>query len=256
MKFNYYIFIDFYIKYMTGGFMKILVVGGGAREHAIGEAILKNKKVSEIFFAPGNAGTCRIGTNINIKAEDIDSLLDFAYKNSIDFTVVGPEDPLCLGIVDTFEAHGLRIFGPTKAAAMLEGSKHFAKEFMVKNNIPTAEYHKSETYEDCMSYASRLIKESGKAVLKADTLCQGKGVFIAESLIDAEDFCKKVLIEKIFGECSMVVEEYLDGFEMSLLCFVDNNTIKPLPTVKDHKKIHDGERGLNTGGMGTYSPNS
>ena len=256
MKFNYYIFIGFYIKYMTGGFMKILVVGGGAREHAIGEAILKNKKVSEIFFAPGNAGTCRIGTNINIKADDIDSLLDFAYKNSIDFTVVGPEDPLCLGIVDTFEAHGLRIFGPTKAAAMLEGSKHFAKEFMVKNNIPTAEYHKSETYEDCMSYASRLIKESGKAVLKADTLCQGKGVFIAESLIDAEDFCKKVLIEKIFGECSMVVEEYLDGFEMSLLCFVDNNTIKPLPTVKDHKKIHDGERGLNTGGMGTYSPNS
>lgn len=236
--------------------MRILIVGGGAREHAIGEAIIKNKRVNEVFFAPGNAGCGLIGTNLNIKADDVNSLLDFAYNNSIDFTIVGPEDPLCLGIVDTFEAHGLKIFGPSKSAAMLEGSKYFAKKFMIKNNIPTADYYKSDNYDDCINHIDKLINDMGKVVLKADTLCQGKGVYIAETKAEAEEFCKKVFIDKIFGDCPMVIEEYLDGFEMSLLCFVDNDTIKPLPTVKDHKKIYDGEKGLNTGGMGTYSPNA
>lgn len=235
--------------------MKILIIGGGAREHALGHSISKNKKVSKIYFAPGNAGCQQIGSNVNIKADDIEGLLDFAKANSIDLTVVGPEDPLCLGIVDLFEANNLRIFGPSKSAARLEGSKAYAKEFMIKHHIPTAAYVKVNNFKDCVLEANKLIDKYGTAVLKADTLCQGKGVFIANSQKEAEEFSKKIFIDKIYGECEMVVEEFLDGFEMSLLCFVDNNTIKMLPTAKDHKKIYDGEKGLNTGGMGTYSPN-
>lgn len=235
--------------------MKILIIGGGAREHALGHSISKNKRVTKIYFAPGNAGCEKIGSNVDIKADDIEGLLNFAKENVIDLTIVGPEDPLCLGIVDLFEANDLKIFGPSKAAAKLEGSKAYAKEFMIKHDIPTADYIKVGNFKDCILQANKLIEKYGIVVLKADTLCQGKGVFIAKSKEEAEEFSKKIFIDKIYGECEMVVEEFLDGFEMSLLCFVDNKTIKMLPTAKDHKKIFDGELGLNTGGMGTYSPN-
>ena len=235
--------------------MNILVVGSGAREHALGNAIVKNKKVSKIYFAPGNAGCEIIGENVDIKSDDIESLLKFAKEKDIDFTVVGPEDPLCDGIVDLFEANNLKIFGPTKAAAKLEKSKAYAKEFMIKYGIPTAEYIKVNNFEDCIKFSEKLLDKNGSVVLKADALCQGKGVFIANTKEDIKSFSTKIFLDKIYGTCDMVVEEFLDGFEMSLLCFVDNKTIKMLPTVKDHKKIFEGERGLNTGGMGTYSPN-
>ncbi|MGL5257376.1 MAG: phosphoribosylamine--glycine ligase, partial [Proteocatella sp.] len=236
--------------------MKILVVGSGAREHALGKAISKNKKVSKLYFAPGNAGTEIIGENIDIKSDDINRLLEFAKNNDIGYTVVGPEDPLCAGIVDLFEANGLKIFGPSKSAARLEESKAYAKEFMEKYDIPTASYKKTDNLKYCLEAAYELIEKNGAVVLKADALCQGKGVFIANSKDEAETFAKKIFIDKLYGNCEMVVEEFLDGFEMSLLCFVDNNTIKMLPTAKDHKKIFEGELGLNTGGMGTYSPNN
>ena len=235
--------------------MKILVVGGGAREHALGETISKNKSVSKIYFAPGNAGCGTIGENIAIKADDIEALLSFAKKEEIDLTIVGPEDPLCKGIVDIFESNGLKIFGPSKAAAKLEESKAFAKRFMEKYDIPTAKYLEVSSYESCLKEAYDLLDTCGSVVLKADALCQGKGVYIANSKEEAADFAQKIFIDKLYGDCNMVVEEFLDGFEMSLLCFVDNKTIKMLPTAKDHKKIFDGEQGLNTGGMGTYSPN-
>lgn len=234
--------------------MKVLIVGNGGREHALGHAIAKNKDTS-LFFAKGNAGTALLGKNIPIASDDIEGLLKFALEEKIDFTVVGPEDTLCLGIVDLFESNGLAIFGPTKAAANLEGSKLYAKTFMEKYNIPTAKYMEACDMESAVKFALELFRESGKVVLKADGLCQGKGVFIASSEEEIEDFCKAVFETKRFGETKLLVEEFLSGFEMSFLCFVDNNTILPLPTAKDHKKVFDGERGLNTGGMGTYSPN-
>lgn len=238
--------------------MKILIIGSGAREHAIGYSISKSKKTSKIYFAPGNAGTSKIGENIEINATDIEKLLDFALANTIDLTIVGPEDPLCMGIVDEFEAKGLKIFGPSKNAAQLEGSKNFAKEFMLKHNIPTAEYYKANNYDDAKRYSEKMLSTSPfrKVVLKADGLCQGKGVVIAENNKQIEEFCKEIFLDKIFGECDLLIEEFLEGFEVSLLCFVDNKNIVPMPTVRDHKKAYDGELGPNTGGMGTYSPNS
>ncbi|MGL5440517.1 MAG: phosphoribosylformylglycinamidine synthase [Filifactoraceae bacterium] len=238
--------------------MKILVIGNGAREHAIGYALNKSKKVSKLYFAPGNGGTVELGENIEIGANDIDKLLIFALENLIDITVVGPEEPLCLGIVDKFEEAGLKIFGPSKAAARLEGSKNFAKEFMIRHNIPTAQYCRVNSLSDAIAKAKNIRNKSPflKVVLKADGLCQGKGVIIAESDRQIEEFCKAVLEERVFGVCDLLVEEFLEGFEVSFLCFVDNNTIVPMPTVRDHKKAYDGEKGPNTGGMGTYSPNS
>lgn len=235
--------------------MKILIIGSGAREHAIGSSIRKNQSVDKIFFAPGNAGTENIGENVAIKATDIEVLLQFAKDNNIDYTIVGPEDPLCLGVVDEFEKNGLSIFGPTKAAAMLEGSKAFSKEFMIKYEIPTAAYKKVDKLAEAISFANELLDKSGRVVLKVDGLCQGKGVFIAETKADVEDFCQKVFVQKIFGENELVIEEFIDGFEMSLLCFVDNKNYKILPSAKDYKKIFAHDLGPNTGGMGTYAPN-
>ena len=235
--------------------MKVLVVGGGAREHAIGASVRKNEAVEELYFAPGNAGTGAIGENLSIKATDIDALLRFAKERKVDYTIVGPEDPLCLGIVDEFEKNGLKIFGPTKSAAMLEGSKAFSKEFMVKYSIPTAHYQKVQSLAQAQHFANELYEKSGRVVLKVDGLCQGKGVFIAESKSDVESFCRSVFVEKIFGENNLVVEEFIDGFEMSLLCFVDNRSYKILPSAKDYKKIFPHDIGPNTGGMGTYAPN-
>lgn len=235
--------------------MKILIIGSGAREHAIGYSISKNKNVNKIFFAPGNPGCASIGQCVDISPTNLNKLLDFAKTNNIDYTIVGPEDPLCLGIVDLFESNNLKIFGVSKKAAKLEGSKVYAKDFMIKYNIPTAISQSTNNYNDAIEHANLFLEKFGKVVLKADGLCQGKGVFIAENKNEIKEFCKEIFIKKIYGECSMLIEEFLDGFEMSFLCFVDNKTILSLPTAKDHKKIFDGEYGLNTGGMGTYSPN-
>lgn len=235
--------------------MKVLVVGSGAREHTIGEKILLNETVKKLYFAPGNAGTAQIGENINIAANEIEKLLEFAKEEDMDYTVVGPEVPLCLGIVDLFEGEGLRIFGPSKAAAQLEGSKSFTKEFLVKYEIPTAEYIKSTDYQESLDFAKTLLTKNGIVVIKADGLCEGKGVFITTTEKETDKYLKDIFEKGLYGEKKVVIEEFLDGFEMSLIAFVDNKTIKMLPTSKDHKKISEGEHGLNTGGMGTFSPN-
>lgn len=235
--------------------MKVLIIGSGAREHAIGMSILKNKAVEKIYFASGNAGTMSIGENIEIKASDLDGLLAFAIKNQVDYTIVGPEDPLCLGIVDLFEQNDLKIFGPSKKAAMLEGSKAYSKDFMMKYGIPTATYKNTSNTGDAQKLAHELIDKNGKAVLKVDGLCQGKGVYIASSKQEADDFIQSVFEQEQFGKNDLVVEEFIDGFEMSLLCFIDNKSYKILPSAKDYKKIFPHDIGLNTGGMGTYAPN-
>ncbi|NLY20966.1 MAG: phosphoribosylformylglycinamidine synthase [Tissierellia bacterium] len=234
--------------------MKILVVGNGAREHAIASSIVKDNQV-ELFFAPGNAGTSELGKNLEIGVNDFDKLLSFAKENNIDFTIVGPEEPLCNGIVDLFEDNGLKVFGPRKEAARLEASKAFSKEFCVRHNIPTADYLETVSLDEAIEFAKKLLKKDGKVVLKADGLNAGKGVYIASTNGEIESFCADVLENDRYGESRMVIEEFLDGFEMSLLCFMDNHKIVPMPTAKDHKKIYEGERGLNTGGMGSYSPN-
>lgn len=235
--------------------MKILIVGSGAREHAIGHSLLKNPRVKKLYFSPGNAGTDLIGENVEIKATEIEALKKFAIEKEIDYTVVGPEDPLNLGIVDEFEKQGLKIFGPSKNAALLEGSKAFSKEFMERHHIPTAKYIKASDAKKAIEFASQLIAEYGKAVLKADGLCQGKGVYIAGSLEEAEKFIHQVFEQKVFGDTNLVVEEFVEGFELSLLCFVDNKSYKILPSARDYKNIYPHDLGPNTGGMGTYSPN-
>ncbi|WP_036730647.1 phosphoribosylformylglycinamidine synthase [Peptoniphilus mikwangii] len=235
--------------------MKILIIGSGGREFAIGYNLLKNDKNRELYFAPGNGGTNELGKNINIGAEDVDSLLNFALEEKIDYTVVGPEAALCAGIADKFEEKGLKIFGPRLEGALFEKSKAYTKKFLNKHNIKSAKYLESDNFEEAFEFATKLIEKNGKAVLKADGLAAGKGVLIAEDLEKAEDFLKNVLQKGIFGEKRVVVEEFLDGFEMSLICLCDSETIIPLPTSRDHKKIGSGEVGLNTGGMGTYAPN-
>ncbi len=175
--------------------MKVLIIGSGCREHAIGDSIAKRAGVT-LYFAPGNAGTGTLGQNVDIKANDLDALLAFAKKEAIDYTVVGPEDPLCLGIVDRFEAQGLKIFGPTRRAAMLEGSKAFSKEFMIKYGIPTAAYTKTSDKDSASSAAYELLEKTGKAVLKVDGLCQGKGVFIASTKAEADEFLNLVYDHK------------------------------------------------------------
>lgn len=235
--------------------MKILIVGSGAREHTIGEKVSKSKMAEKIYFAPGNGGTVSIGENVNIQGNDIEGLVNFAKSEGIDFTIVGPEDPLNLGIVDEFENEGLKIFGPTKAAAKLEGSKAFAKDFMIKHGIPTGKYIKTEDHDNAIKFAKLLLETNGKAVIKADGLCAGKGVFIVSNEKEANDYLEQILVKGNYGEKKVIIEEFLEGYEMSLIAFVDNKTIKMLPTSKDHKRIFEGERGANTGGMGTFSPN-
>lgn len=235
--------------------MKILIVGSGAREHAIGEKISQSPMCDKIYFAPGNGGTGKVGENVDIKVTDLDGLVAFAEKNKIDFTIVGPEDPLNLGLVDVFEDKGLKIFGPRKESARLEGSKAFAKDFMVRHNIATGQYIETSNLNQAIDFTKKLLEESSKAVIKADGLCAGKGVFIVDNLSDGEKYLRRILKTGDYGIKKVIIEEFLEGFEMSLIAFVDNHTIKMLPTSKDHKNIFDKDQGLNTGGMGTYSPN-
>lgn len=235
--------------------MKILIIGSGGREFAIGNKILEGDKKREIYFAPGNGGTKSIGKNVNINVEEIEKLLEFAKNEKIDYTIVGPEVPLCMGIVDKFEDENLKIFGPRYNAAKFEKSKAYTKKFLEKYNIKSAKYLETSKLDEALKFSLELLEYNGVVVLKADGLAAGKGVLIAEEKEEVEVFLKEVLEDGRFGDKKIVIEEFLDGFEMSLICLVDNNNILPLPTARDYKKISDGEVGLNTGGMGAYSPN-
>ena len=234
--------------------MKILVIGSGGREHAIVWKLKQSPLVTEIFCAPGNAGIGKIAKNVDISSNHIDKLVEFAVENKIDLTIVGPEDPLVEGVVDIFRQNGLRIIGPTKDAAQLEGSKAFAKDFMKKYNIPTGEYDEVTNFADA---ALVIEKYSYPVVVKADGLAAGKGVFICENKEEALKVLEQLLNDKILGDAgkNVVIEEFLYGIETSILCFMDGNTIIPMVSSQDHKRAFDGDNGPNTGGMGTYSPN-
>jgi len=229
---------------------KILVVGSGGREHALAWKIAQSPLCAELFVAPGNAGTKQ--WNVGLKANDIPGLLKFAQENAVDLTVVGPEEPLSLGIVDSFQAAGLKVFGPTLEAARLETSKAFAKHIMDEAKVPTAEYRTFTDFEAARRYLSQ---KGAPIVLKADGLAAGKGVIVAMTQEEALDGLSKIM-GGAFGSAGdkVVIEEFLEGQEVSLLCFCDGEKALPMAAVQDHKRALDGDRGLNTGGMGTYSP--
>lgn len=233
--------------------MKVLVIGGGGREHALVWKINKSPKVKKIFCAPGNAGISKIAECIDIRAERIYDILEFAKYEGIDLTVIGPEQPLTLGIVGLFGKEGLRIFGPTQAASEIEGSKVFAKDLMRRYGIPTAEY---KTFSSFLEAESYIRLKGAPIVVKADGLAAGKGVTVAETVPDAIDAVRRIIKEKIFGSASdkVVIEESLRGEEASFLAFTDGETVIPMASAQDHKRIYDGDRGPNTGGMGAYSP--
>ncbi len=235
--------------------MKILVIGSGGREHALVWKIAQDERVSKIYAAPGNGGTAceEKCENINIKASDIKSLINFAKENNIDLTVVGPEDPLSLGIVNEFEKEGLLIFGPNKDAAQMEASKAFAKDVMTKAGIATADYEKYNNYDDAVAY---IRKKGAPIVVKADGLAAGKGVTIALSLEEAENAVKEIFIDKIFGEANstVVIEDFMEGEEATYLAVTDGENVIPLSVSQDHKRVYDNDEGPNTGGMGAYAP--
>jgi len=233
--------------------MRVLVVGGGGREHTLVWKLSQSPLVKKIYAAPGNAGISKLAECVNIQAEDLVGLADFAEKNSIDLTVVGPELPLTLGIVDEFERRNLRIFGPNRNASIIEGSKAFAKEFMQKYHIPTAPFKIFNQKEEALKF----IEESHfPLVIKADGLAFGKGAIVAEDLSSAKEAIRKIMVEKIFKEAGtkVVVEDFLEGEEVTILAFSDGKTIIPMVSSQDHKRIYDGDRGPNTGGMGAYAP--
>ncbi|SEQ33697.1 phosphoribosylamine--glycine ligase [Lachnospiraceae bacterium RM5] len=233
--------------------MKVLIVGSGGREHAIAWAVNKSKKVDKIYCAPGNAGISQIAECVDIGAMEFDKLVSFAKEKEIDLTIIGMDDPLVGGVVDAFEKEGLRVFGPRKNAAILEGSKAFSKELMKKYNIPTAAYETFTSSEDAINY---LENSKYPIVLKADGLALGKGVLICNTKEEALDGVKEIMLDKKFGDAGnkLVVEEFMVGREVSVLSFVDGNTIKIMTSAQDHKRAKDGDQGLNTGGMGTFSP--
>lgn len=234
--------------------MKILVIGSGGREHAIIKKIKQNKNVSKIYAIPGNGGIERDAICINIKATDINAIKDFAKKNNIDYAIVTPDDPLVAGLVDDLEEIKIPCFGPNKNAAIIEGSKVFAKNLMKKYKIPTAEYETFESYDKAIEY---LKTAPMPTVIKADGLALGKGVIIAETKEKAFDTVKNIMKDKAFGKSGdrIVIEEFLEGVEVSILSFTDGKTVIPMISSMDHKRIGDKDTGLNTGGMGTIAPN-
>ncbi|OGI95076.1 phosphoribosylamine--glycine ligase [Candidatus Nomurabacteria bacterium RIFCSPLOWO2_01_FULL_42_17] len=238
---------------MTQKKQKILIIGGGGREHAIGWKVSQSPRAGEIFFAPGNGGTSEIGKNIDIKATDIPKLIEFAKKEKIDLTLALPDDPLALGIVDEFQKTGLRIWGPTKSASELEWSKAYAKNFMKKHGIPTAKYEIFTDFEKAKKYV-----ETGAVpvVVKASGLALGKGVTVAQTKGEATEALHKIFVEKIFDNAGneVVIEEYLSGIEISIHAISDGESWKIFPASQDHKRIFDGNVGPNTGGMGTIAP--
>ena len=235
--------------------MKVLVIGGGGREHALAWKASQSAGVTDVFVAPGNAGTAIEDklTNVDISATDVSALVAFAKDNQIDLTIVGPEAPLVIGVVDAFQAEGLTIFGPSKGAAQLEGSKAFTKDFLARHNIPTAEYQNFTEIEPALAY----VREKGAPiVVKADGLAAGKGVIVAMTLQEAEDAIRDMLAGNAFGDAGsrVVIEEFLDGEEASFIVMVDGKDVAAFATSQDHKRAGDGDSGPNTGGMGAYSP--
>ena len=231
--------------------MKVLVIGGGGREHAIVDALARSAQVEKIFCAPGNAGIARQAECVAIRETEVERLRDFAAAEGIGLTVVGPEVALAAGVVDCFKAAGLRIFGPTKAAARIESSKEFAKELMAKYDIPTAGFRAFTEYEAAREYVAG---RPFPAVLKYDGLAAGKGVVIAQTMEEADAALKDMLLDDKFGEGKVVVEDYLEGPEFSFMCFVSGHRVWPMVLAQDHKRAWDGDKGPNTGGMGAYSP--
>lgn len=233
--------------------MKVLIVGSGGREHAIAWKVAQSPKVDKIYCAPGNAGIAEYAECVNITAMEFDKLVAFAKEKEIDLTVIGMDDPLVGGVVDAFEAEGLRVFGPRKNAAILEGSKAFSKDLMKKYHIPTAAY---ETFSDPEAAEKYLETAKFPIVLKADGLALGKGVLICNTLEEAKEGVKTIMLDKKFGSAGneMVIEEFMTGREVSVLSFVDGKTIKTMSSAQDHKRAGDGDTGLNTGGMGNFSP--
>ena len=233
--------------------MKVLVVGGGGREHAIVWKIAQSHRVEKIYCAPGNAGIASLAECVPIGVMEFEKLADFAVEHEVDLTVVGPDDPLAAGIVDALEARGLRVFGPRSNAAILEASKAFSKDLMKKYGIPTAAYETFDNPHDALAY---LETAKMPIVLKADGLALGKGVLICMNLEEAKAGVKSLMEDKQFGAAGnrIVVEEFMTGREVSVLSFVDGNTIKIMTSAQDHKRAGDGDTGLNTGGMGTFSP--
>ena len=233
--------------------MKVLVIGGGGREHAICWKLSKSPKVDELYCAPGNAGIAEVAKCVDIGVMDFEKMADFAKKEAFDLVVVGPDDPLAGGIVDVLEEKGLRVFGPRKNAAILEGSKAFSKDLMKKYGIPTAAYETFDTPEAALNY---LETAPVPIVLKADGLALGKGVLICNTSEEAKEGVKTLMLDKQFGHAGdrIVVEQFMTGREVSVLSFVDGKTIKIMTSAQDHKRAKDGDQGLNTGGMGTFSP--
>ena len=233
--------------------MKVLIVGSGGREHAIAWSVAKSPKVDKIYCAPGNAGIAEFAECVNIKAMEFDKLVAFAKENAIDLTIIGMDDPLVGGVVDAFEAEGLRVFGPRKNAAIIEGSKAFSKDLMKKYKIPTAAYENFTDPDEAIKY---LETAKMPIVLKADGLALGKGVLICNTLEEAKEGVKTLMLDKQFGDAGneIVIEEFMTGREVSVLAFCDGKTIKCMTSAQDHKRAKDGDQGLNTGGMGTFSP--
>lgn len=235
--------------------MKVLVIGGGGREHALAWKAAQSPLVEKVFVAPGNAGTARERgiENVAIGAEDIDALRDFASEQGVDLTIVGPEAPLVLGVVDTFAAAGLKCFGPGQGAAQLEGSKSFTKDFLARHDIPTADYRTFTEVDPALAY---LRDRGAPIVVKADGLAAGKGVIVAMDLDTAENAVRDMLAGNAFGEAGhrVVIEEHLDGEEASFIVMADGENVLPMATSQDHKRVGNGDTGLNTGGMGAYSP--
>lgn len=233
--------------------MKVLIVGSGGREHAIAYQVSKSSKVNKIYCAPGNAGIASLAECVNIQAMEFEKLVAFAKEKAVDLTVIGMDDPLVGGIVDAFEAEGLRVFGPRANAAIIEGSKAFSKDLMKKYHVPTAGY---ETFTDAGAALDYLETAKMPIVLKADGLALGKGVLICNTLEEAKAGVKTLMLDKQFGTAGdkIVIEEFMTGREVSVLCFSDGKTIKPMTSAQDHKRAKDGDKGLNTGGMGTFSP--
>lgn len=230
--------------------MKVLVIGGGGREHAIVEALSRSERVSKIFCAPGNAGIAALAQCVPVKDTDVDGLLNFARENAVDLTVVGPEAALSAGVADAFRAAGLRIFGHSKAATRIESSKEFAKQLMQKYGVPTAAYRSFSDYSEALEYVSR---RPFPAVLKYDGLAAGKGVVIAATMDEAREALASMLLDHRFGQGRVVVEDYLEGPEFSFMCFVSGDDVYPMPLAQDHKRAFDGDLGPNTGGMGAYT---
>ena len=233
--------------------MKVLIVGSGGREHAIAASVAKSSQVDKIYCAPGNAGIAGVAECVDIQAMEFDRLADFAQENEIDLTIIGMDDPLVGGIVDVFEERGLRVFGPRKNAAVIEGSKAFSKDLMKKYGIPTAAYENFDTPEVALAY---LENAKMPIVLKADGLALGKGVLICNTLEEAKAGVKTLMLDKQFGDAGnrIVIEEFITGREVSVLCYCDGTHIKPMTSAQDHKRAKDNDEGLNTGGMGTFSP--